>query len=1004
MWRSSSVLFIVLFAAQAQQYIVSTVAGGVPPATPVAALQASIGGPVAVAADVAGNIYFSSTNCVFKIDTKGVLTRVAGTSRPGFSGDNGLATDALLFTPTGLAPDPVGNLYVADGSPRIRKIAPSGIITTVAGKGSSGFSGDGGQATSAELAGAFGVTLDASGGLYIADTLDETIRKISTSGVISTFTGIPYQGGFLGDSIPLLRLPFGVAVDAANNVLIADSFNNRIRRVSPAGIISTVAGPSAGSTGNPLKPYSLAVDQSGAIYVGSNTNFVSGVNYVGKVSSTGVYSIVAGMTLPTGNFSGDGGAATSAELCSPSGVTVDLRGNLYFADQCNNRIRKVSIDGTIITLAGNGTAGFSGDGGAAGNAQLSVTINIAADHDGNLYIADGADRRVRMIDSAGKITTIAGNGTAGFSGDDGAATSAQLSNPSALAIDAGGNVYVSDTGTIGFRRTSRIRKISPKGIITTVAGTGLADSTGDGGLATVAQINAGPIAVDAIGNIYFADDISSTIRKISSSGIITTFAGGTANSSADGVPALNAYASSISALATDAAGNLLLATHDIYLVREISSSSGLIKTIAGAGQSGYAGDGDAATRAQISYTSGMVADATGNIYIADRDNHRIRRVSPKGSITTVAGGGPVFASQSYAGDGSLALSAFISPGSLAIGPNGKIYFSDANAVRVLTPTGCDYAPSSTSLQAPVAGGGLSISITTGTGCAWTIVGLPDWVTLSGSPTFSGSSTVSFTIAANSGAPRAANVSIAGNTVLMSQASSVLLVSAGGVVNSASYADGVAPGSIVSVFGNFLLTNPIAVSSFPIPTNLGGLSIQFWSAPLAPLFYASAGQVNAQVPWEFMSGSITVTNAGQTSAPVNLMNVMKFAPGLYSINGQGTGQGAILDANFHLVDSTNPAIAGTTVVQIFCTGLGPVTNQPATGAAAPSNPLATTRAMPEVTIGGVSATVQFSGLTPGFVGLYQVNALVPVQAAGMGTAPVTLSVASVRSNTVTIAVR
>jgi uncharacterized protein (TIGR03437 family) len=326
--------------------------------------------------------------------------------------------------------------------------------------------------------------------------------------------------------------------------------------------------------------------------------------------------------------------------------------------------------------------------------------------------------------------------------------------------------------------------------------------------------------------------------------------------------------------------------------------------------------------------------------------------------------------------------------------------------KISDSSACAYSLSSTSLQPPAAGGSLTVAITAGAGCAWTISNVPNWISVSGSANGSGSVTITLVVAANSGAPRSAQISVAGITVTVNQASTVLLIGTGGVVNGASYTAPVAPGSIAAIFGNFLLAAPLSVSSFPIPTSLGGLSFQFGAGFLAPLFYANFGQVNAQIPWELASQSqatIIAAINGQTSAP-QMVNLATYAPGIFALNGGGTGQGAILDANNLLVDSTNPATAGQTVVQIFCTGLGPVTNQPATGRPAPSNPLAQTTTQPTVMIGGVPATVQFSGLTPGYAGLYQVNALVPPAAAKGSAVPVAISIGGAQSNPVTIAVQ
>src|ERR1035441_10362335 len=240
------------------------------------------------------------------------------------------------------------------------------------------------------------------------------------------------------------------------------------------------------------------------------------------------------------------------------------------------------------------------------------------------------------------------------------------------------------------------------------------------------------------------------------------------------------------------------------------------------------------------------------------------------------------------------------------------------------------------------------------------------------------------------------------------AASAPSISAGGILNAASYAVGtpVAPGSIVAVYGSFPVSTPSMTPGAPWPTSLGGLSMQFAGGTKAPLYYVSGGQVNLLVPWELANqsqASLTATVNGLTSA-AQTVSLAAFSPGIFSMNGQGTGQGAILDTSYKLVDQSNPALAGTTYVQIYCTGLGPVANQPASGAVSPTSPLANTTTTPTVTIGGARAYVTFSGLAPGFVGEYRVNALVPASAAPGNAVPVTISIGGRTSNTVTIAVR
>jgi uncharacterized protein (TIGR03437 family) len=351
--------------------------------------------------DSAGNLYIADTNNQsIREVSNGVISTVAGNQTPGFSGDNGSATSAQLNRPWGVAVDSAGDLYIADAMNQCIREVSNGVISTVAGTGTHGFSGDNGPATSAQLDNPYGVAVDSAGSLYIADSSNSRIRKVS-GGVITTIAGNGTPG-FSGDNGPAasarLAYPQGVAVDSASNLYIADAGNNRIRKVSN-GVIATVAGGGA--------------------------------------------------------FLGDNGPATSAQLDNPEGVAVDSAANLYIADTSNSRIRKVS-NAVISTVAGNGTVGFSGDNGPPTSAQLANPWAVAVDSAGNLYIADYGNNRVRKV-SNGVITTVAGNGTQGFSGDDGPATSAQLDGPFGVAVDRAGNLYIADYFN------SRIRILTPTG-------------------------------------------------------------------------------------------------------------------------------------------------------------------------------------------------------------------------------------------------------------------------------------------------------------------------------------------------------------------------------------------------------------------------------------------------------------------------------------------------------------------------------------------------------------
>ena len=484
------------------------------------ATAAQLRSPAGVALDGAGNLYIADAlnNRIRKVDSAGTITTVAGAGTEGFGGDGGPATAAQLYRPAGVALDGAGNLYIADfGNNRIRKVDAAGVISTVAGAGSTGesgggFGGDGGPAVAARLYLPRGVALDGAGNLYIADLLNHRIRKVDAAGVISTVAGAGSTGesggGFGGDGGPAvaarLNFPVGVAVDGSGNLYIADTDNDRIRKVDAAGVISTVAGGGYGGDGGPAVaaqldwPFDVALDGAGNLYIADWLH-----NRIRKVDAAGVISTVAG----GGSSLGDGGPATAAQLNFPEGVAPDGAGNLYIADTYNNRIRKVDAAGVISTVAGGGSS--LGDGGPATAARLNFPVGVALDGSGNLYIADTDNNRIRKVDAAGVISTVAGDGTCCYSGDGGPAVEAQLSGPSGVAVDAAGNLYIADT------ENERIRKVDAAGVISTVAGDGTHGFGGDGGAATAAQLRRPRgVAPDGAGNLYIADTWNDRIRRL----------------------------------------------------------------------------------------------------------------------------------------------------------------------------------------------------------------------------------------------------------------------------------------------------------------------------------------------------------------------------------------------------------------------------------------------------------------------------------------------------------
>jgi len=594
-----------------------------------------------------------------------IIDTIAG----GSVGDGGPAAAATVYAPSDVALDGDGNLYIADTeNNRIRRVDPTGIITTIAGTGERGYSGDGGPAVAAQLSLPSVVALDGDGNLYIADTENNRIRRVDSSGIITTIAGTG-EDGFSGDGGPavasLLNRPSGVAVDGNGNLYIADTENQRIRRVDAAGKITTISGTgeegNSGDNGPAVGarldyPNGLAIDIAGDLYIVD-----SGNHRIRRVDSSGMITTIAG--TGEGGYSGDGGPAVTAQLLFPTGIVADGAGNLYVADTNNQRIRRINSSGTITTLAGTGEQVFGGEGGPAVEAQLAYPRGVAVDGSGHVYIADSGNSRVRRIDSSGMITTVAGTGEGGYSGDGGPAGTAQLNSPSGVAVDGSGNVYIADT------QNHRIRRVDATGMIVTIAGTGESGYSGDGGPAVAARLNApSGVAVDGSGNLYIADTVNERIRRVDSSGTITTIAGTGMGYSGDGGPAVYAQLSAPAGVAVDGSGNLYIADYFNRRIRRVDAF-GIITTIAGTGERGFSGDGGPAIEAQVSNPTGVAMDGAGNLYIADRGNGRVRRVDTGGIITTIAGGGS-------GGDGGPAVEARLNgPEGVAVDSAGNVYIA-----------------------------------------------------------------------------------------------------------------------------------------------------------------------------------------------------------------------------------------------------------------------------------------------------------------------------------------
>ena len=834
--------------------------------------------PSKVALDNRGSLYIAEScrHRIRKISPDGLITTVAGSDvEPGFAGDGGPALLARFNRPSSVAVDDGGNIYIADSfNGRIRRVTADGTINTVANvpgfdlaidkagnlysaansaiirirpdgtstviAGTTEFDPVTGQPRGDILLGAFGLTVDEAGNVYFAESRTHLIHKITPGGVLMTIAGQRFRSGFSGDGGPALEAkfssPYDVDIDSEGNLYVADFHTSRIRKITPDGIVTTVAG------GNPFVRTSLW---------------------------------------------GDGGRAIEARLSGPMGVAVGPGGTLYIADTRNARVRKVTPDGIIRTMAGGG--GFNGDGQPAGHALVANPQTTAFDTAGHLYVADRDNHRIRKIDRDGVITTIAGNGESGFSGDGGPATEARLSWPTGVAVDAWGSVFVADTVN------NRVRKVTPDGMIDTIAGNGAYAFRGEGEPARDAFV-AGPVglAVDSQGNLYVADTDNHRVRKITPEGIITTIAGtGEVGAAGDGGPAIQAQLIIPTGVAIGPDGTLYIADPPSFRVRKVSRD-GIIATVAGTGTAGSGGDRGPATQALLRFPQSVAVDTAGNLFIADSANSRIRRVTPDGIIDTLEFQDAFEPERPFR---------IHHPNRVAIGPLGDLYFSRRNHIF-------HASKSQAHLVEP----------------------LPE---------------ISFT----------------------------------GLRQGASLVFGpIAPGMIVSVFGARLGPRDgrgaTVTAAGAIETSLADTLVLFNRIP-APLLFVQAGQINAVAPFGLEGSKVAEIQVVRRGRASNIIRVplLPAVPGIFTLSSSGFGNAAAINQDGTINSGDNPASRGS-IVAIFATGAGQ-TDPPGEDGKLALDELPVPLLPISAEIGGLPARVFYTGAAPGFVaGALQVNVQVP----------------------------
>lgn len=914
-----------------------------------------------------------------------MVETVAGREVPR---DAALAIDTWLDRPQGVATDASGNIFVSDTqSHRVIRIGPDGTQETYAGTGVRGFSGDGGPASEARIGSPLGLSVGPDGCLYISDNGNRRVRKVTPAGIITTVAGSGSSGSG-GDGGPAADAQFAyvgaVAADAAGNLYIADTTNHRVRKVDILGIITNFAGTGTGGfsgDGGPAADAELNRPLGVAVGPGQEVYIADTVNgRVRVVDTEGNISTFAG-----GGNSTEDGVPTDYRLTSPYGLTVSSTGIVYIANWSGNTVVR-STASLIEKVAGTGAAGFTGDGGPALDARLNVPQDVAILEDGGnvtVFFSSSENNRVRSVTN-GNITTVAG--TAHLAGDGGPATEGLLDGPSGVAVDADGNLFISE------ERNHTVRKVNAAdGTIATVAGIGVLAFTSPGAPAAITGLSSPRnVLVASNGDLLIADSGNRRVLRVGQDGIAQAFAGsGAFASGGDGGPAVEASVRAANGLAEDSEGSVYISDASSDYVRKVGGD-GIISTLAGNGERGFSGDGGAATEAALSGPTGVAADAQGNIYIADSNNSGIRVVTPGGVIDTFIGGGTNFVGTEEI-PASQAIVSF--PGDVAVAPvdatakgadvRGDIFYTSSSSIYRLTFDG---------FVSRVAGG------STGFGG-------------DGGPA----------IDARFNSIRAIAVAPDGsiyvtdneNNRVRKLTPTITSINSGGVVNAAAIAfsdqvDHVAPEAIVSIFGVNLASADGNATTLPLPTDLAGVTVEVTDSEgttrSASLFAVRGNQINCLIPAGTALGQATLTVRNPNGVTSILIEVAAVSPGLFTLSGSGQGlaaatafrrdsQGVDTPLNVFQPD-VFPFVAAPidlgaegdlVVLSLFGTGIRG------------------TESSIEVTIGGTMVQVFGVAASGQFAGLDQVNVLIPRSLIGQGVVEIQMTVDGIVLNTVTITI-
>ena len=577
---------------------------------------------------------------------------------------DGTGSAARFNSPAGVARDSAGNTYVADTvNSTIRKITPAGVVTTFAGLAGSTGSANG-TGSAARFNGPAAVAIDSVGNIFVADTNNSTIRKITPARVVSTFAGLAGSTGSADGtgSTARFNFPSALAVDSANNIYVADTGNSTIRKITPGRVVSTFAGfagriGTANGTGSAARfnfPLGVAVDRAGTgnIYVGDTSNFT-----IRQITPAGVVTTLAGSPGVRGNANGTGSAA---RFFLPCGMGVDSAGNIYVADADACTIRKITPAGVVTTFAGLAYSAGSANGTGSA-ARFNLPGDVAVDSSNHVYVADSNNCTIRKITPARVVTTVAGLVSPGH--NNGTGSAARFDFPQGVAVDTTGKIYVVDSGE------NAIRKITPSAVVSNFAGLpgslpGYVDATG-----TAARF-AGPrwLTVGAFDNVYVGDTFNHLVRKITPNAVVTSVVTNPANG-----------AGQLRGVAMDNSGNIYTADQPHHTIRKITPD-GTASIFAGLNDTPGRANGSGSA-ARFNLPTGLAVDGAGNVYVADNGNSRIRKITPAASVTTFAGSAPGSA------DGTGTAAQFNGPSGVAVDASGNVFVTDAgnNTIRKITP-------------------------------------------------------------------------------------------------------------------------------------------------------------------------------------------------------------------------------------------------------------------------------------------------------------------------------